>query len=249
MKEMRRNWKVIQLLSVCALFFLMSLPTQAAMFPESSAGSQVYDFDIFTTNGGFDYTNDPGADFSVDIHNGAGLANFTIYNNSSVGGVITAIYFDNGTLLDLAAIDYTLSSSAMGADLEFEQPSTPENLPSGNDLDPDFETSINESGVAEYFCVDSSQPNPIQRGIGSGEYLTIVFDLIDAGMDISEVWDAIILAGDPAGLRIGLHIQTFSDNGNNGDGSSQSAVNEIPEPATMVLLGLGGLLVLRSRKK
>lgn len=245
MKRVRRNWKVIQLLSVCALFFLMSLTTQAAIFSESSSGSRVFDFNIFTTNGGYDYTDDPGADFSVDIHNDAGQAKFTIYNNSTVGGVITAIYFDNGTLLDLAMVDYTLSSSAMGEYLEFEQPSTPENLPAGGNLDPVFETSINEAGAAEYFAVDSSAPNPIQRGIGSGEYLTIVFDLIDAGMDISEVWDAIGLAGDPAGLRIGLHIQSFDD----ALSTSQSAINEIPEPATMGLLGLGGLLVLRRRKK
>lgn len=243
MKRVMRDWRGVQLLSFCALFFLMSLTTQAGMFAQASGGSRVYNFDIFTTNGGFDYTEN--AEFSVDVHNGAGEAKFTIYNNSTVGGVITAIYFDNGTLLDLASIDYTLSSSNMGADLEFEQPATPQNLPSGNMLTPPFETSINEAGAAEYFAVDSSSPNPIQRGIGSGEYLTIVFDLIDAGMEIQEVWDAIVLGGDPGGLRIGLHIQSFDD----ALSTSQSAVNEIPEPATIGLLAVGGLLALRRRKK
>lgn len=236
-----RDWRVIQLIGFCALFFLMSLPTQAAMFAETSGGSRVYDFDIFTTNNNNDYTDNK--EFSVDVHNGAGSAKFTIYNNSTVGGVITAIYFDNGTLLDLSSIDYTLSSSSMGEDLEFAQPGDPCNLPAGNMLIPPFNTSVDSQGNGEYFMVDSSSPNPIQRGIGSGEYLTIVFDLIDAGMEIQEVWNAIGLAGDPGGLRIGLHIQSFDDN----QSSSQSAVT--PEPATIGLLAVGGLLALRRRKK
>lgn len=222
MRGVRRSLKVKQALAICALLLLISVTAQATL----------YNFDIFTDNGGFDYSGDPGADFSVDVFNGAGTAKFKIMNNSTVGGIITSVYFDNGTVLSMAASPiFDFSGTVV-----FEQPATPSELPGANLVSPVFETTVPPSGPSEAFSIDSAAP--VSNGIDPGEYVTILFNL-QPGFDINDT----IAAMNDGSLRIGLHIQSFDD----ALSTSQSAVT--PEPATLLMLGLGSLMAIRRRKR
>ena len=84
--------------------------------------------------------------------------------------------------------------------------------------------------------MDSDPPVP-KNGINPGEWLIVKFDLINDGTFINVVEEMYSGA-----LRIGAHVIGFDD------GSSESAVNESPEPVTLSLLGLGALALLRRRR-
>ena len=201
-----------------ALFLLFALG-----IPSTQAA--LVPFTIFTNNG--DYSDGSQVNLFVDVFNGEGIAKFAFYNDSSVSCSITQIYFDDGTLLGIDNIE-----NGIGTDFDRAFPG-PGNLPGGELLDPPF-VAIREFNIG-------AQAPPYSNGvnnIGVGEYVTVTFDLINGGtLDdvISEIVDGT--------LRMGLHVQGFPD------GSSESALNEpVPEPATILLLGIGTLVLLRRRK-
>lgn len=202
------------------LFLLIALGVPSAQAVELPV---VFPFEIFTDNG--DYSDGSLVDLSVEVFNGEGIAKFTFYNDSSVECSITKIFFDDGTLL---GIDYI--ENGIGTDFDRAVPG-PGDLPGGNLLDPPF--------VADReFNVGADNP-PYHNGvnnIGAGEYVTVTFDLINGGhvdQVIGELYNGT--------LRIGIHVQGFPD------GSSESAVH-VPEPATVLLFGIGTLVLLRRRK-
>jgi hypothetical protein len=137
---------------------------------------------------------------------------------------VTDIYFDDGTLLGISQV-------INSAGVSFARNATPGDLPERNLLSPPFETTVG-------FSADSDSPITA-NGVQSGEMLTIEFDLKAGGLlsdVISEINDGT--------LRIGLHVQSFSD------GSSEAMVNNaVPEPASLMLLGLGSLVLARRRKR
>jgi len=172
---------------------------------------------------------------SVDVTAVAGNAHQVLFTFTNVGpsaSSITDVYFDDGTLLGIASI-----SGSSG--VSFSQGASPPNLPSGNTLNPRFETTAG-------FLADSD--SPVQpNGVNPGESMRIVFNLIN-GQDFDDIINALTLAGADGGLRIGIHAQGFAD------GQSESFVNDpnpVPEPATMLLLGSGllGLWGFRKRKR
>ena len=78
---------------------------------------------------------------------------------------------------------------------------------------------------------------PPHKGINAGEWLKITFELKN-GFEYQDVLAQL----DDLTLRIGAHVIAFPDE------SSESAVT--PEPATVAVLGMGGvLLCVRKRRR
>lgn len=156
------------------------------------------------------------------------------FTNASTSS-LTDVYFDDGTLLGIASI------SDSGNTVSFSEGAKPANLPGGNNLALDFNTT-------KGFSADSNPPiSP--NGVTSGEWLTIIFDL-QSGKNYQSVISAMSLpnGGGAGDLRIGLHVQSFA---NGGSASFVNVATPVPEANTyaMMLAGLGllGFTVMRRR--
>lgn len=150
---------------------------------------------------------------------------FTFENTGPAPSFIAQIYFDDGTLLGIASI-------INGPGVSFSQGATPPNLPGGENLSPPF-------NVTAGFLADAKNPSP-QYGVNTGEWVGILFNLLP-GMDFSDVVDAL----NSGELRIGIHVQGFASEG------SESFVNRVPEPSTVLLLGVGlvGLGLINRKRR
>jgi hypothetical protein len=179
----------------------------------------VYHLEAFTNNGSYYDSGD--LDLYVVVSDPEpGQVDFTFHNQSLIDSSIARIYFDDDSLLSF--YDITGGSGTL-----FSQPATPGNLPGGNTLEPSFVTT-------DEFCFKGGPPAP-QNGINPTEQLTVIFNISPG--TFSDVLDGL----DTGALRIGAHVIALPD------GSSESAVT-IPEPATVALLGMGALCLLRKRR-
>lgn len=205
-------------LGLPALILVLCLPGSGLR------ASYVHPIRVFTNNGS--YFSSPDIKLSVEVSGAAGQIDFTFYNESLIDSSIARIYFDDDSLLNIASI-------TAGPGTSFSRSATPHNLPAGKLLDPYF---VTDAG----FSVDSKAPRP-RNGINpvSGneelEWLRITFDLAGDATPATIIDE--LHTGD---LRIGVHLIALPD------GSSESAATA-PEPATMFLLGLGALALLRKR--
>ena len=152
------------------------------------------------------------------METGTSTVDISFYNESNVDCSIARIYFDD-------PLSLIIENIINGPDVSFEMPATPGNLPSGQTLEPSFETN---------FCIGAIEPPP-KDGINAGEWLTVQFD-VSSGVTFADVTGAL----NDGSLRIGAHIIAFPD------GSSESVVNT-PEPATILLLSLGAAIALRKK--
>ncbi|MDP2030388.1 MAG: PEP-CTERM sorting domain-containing protein [Thiobacillus sp.] len=154
------------------------------------------------------------------------------FTNTS-GSSLTDVYFDDGTLLGFAF------APQFSAGVDFSQGASPGNLPGGNNLSPDFTSTVG-------FNADSNPPTS-PNGVTSGEWLTITFDL-QPTQTYASVISALALpnGGGTGDLRIGLHVQSFS---NGGSESFVNAPTPVPEADAYVMLlaglGLVGFAVRR----
>ncbi len=176
-------------------------------------------FDAFTSNGG--YADDPGFNMYAVVSEAAGQIDFTFHNESEFESAIARIYFDNGSLEDVSSI---INGPGVNFDLDFPGPG---NLPAGKTLDPIFKADISVGAIAA----------PPHNGVNPQEWVKISF-LLPAGMTLEDIADELTSGQ----LRVGAHIIGLPD------GSSEAAILKIPEPASLLLLGLGGLAVMRRRR-
>jgi hypothetical protein len=194
------------------------------LFPAAVCQAVIFPLEIFTNNS--PYANDPGWDLYVDVWDGTGVANFTFYNGSSLQSSMARIFFDDGSLLGVDEVinsdDYTF----------FKKVPAPQPLPGWDILVPPFEAD-------REYSIGTPNPPP-WKGVNDGdianEWVTIRFNLINGGtLDdvINELYSDV--------LRIGVYIIDLPE------GYTESAVT--PEPATVALLGLGTLFVLRRKRR
>lgn len=153
-------------------------------------------------------------------------ANQVLFNFRNIGPnecSISEIYFDDSILSAIATIINDPPK------VEFVQWASPPELPGANLVVPPFETTVGFLAEAE--------PPPAKKGVNPGEQVGILFD-IEVGADYQEAIDAL----NNGSLRIGIHVIGFAQ------GCSEAFVN-IPEPATIALIGFGALAALRRRKR
>jgi hypothetical protein len=187
------------------------------------------------TLGFFNVTNNTASDALIGeqqlfvdvIDPGGSQVLFTFRNEGPEASSITDIYFDDGTLLGIAAIDNSDPGVA------FSQWVSPPNLPGGYWTTPKFNATAG-------FSVDSDPP--VQpNGVNPGEFVSILFDL--QGAPATTFADVIDDFTDGA-LRIGIHVQGFDSEG------SESFVNvPVPAPGALVLGAMGlGLVTCVGRR-
>jgi hypothetical protein len=229
-----------------AILSLLSLSASIA-----KADSVVMGFDNISANRVADATTGEAqlsvtmTDLGFNVARGKHQVEFRFANSGPNASSITDVYFDDGTLFGIASI------TDSGSGVSFSQGASPGDLPSGNSLDPDFETS-------QGFLADSdpaAQPN----GVNPGEWLAIVFDLLPA-KNFQSVKGAL-LNPDPSqgdSLRIGIHVQGFARGGsetfvNTPPDDDTGTPSAVPEPSSLALLSIATLAMmgypLRRRRK
>jgi len=165
---------------------------------------------------------------------GANQVLFYFTNTGSIASNVTEIYFDDGTLLGITALQQDPAGTSFyeWTDLPTTTPK-PGDLPGGDSLDPKFD-------VTTYFAVDSACGNGY--GINPGEHLGIIFDLKGGGT-LQTVLNELA-SGE---LRIGMHVRSVNN------GGSVSFVNDplvVPVPGAALLGTLGlGAAGLRLRRR
>lgn len=187
----------------------------------------IYDFQIFND---INYQNNPDLDFTVEVWDLAGQAIFEFRNNSTLNSVITEIYFDDDSLLELDHIENYIidADNRIGTTFSSDRVN-PGNLPGANLLTPRFQAN-------PLLSVQPCCPAP-KWGIGQGQQLQLVFNLTDGHL----FSDVITAMNSQMDLRIGMHIQCLGPAAED----SASAIS-IPEPTVFLLLSFGAL-ILRKR--
>lgn len=164
---------------------------------------------------------------SFTVSEAAGGISFRFTNIGDESCSLTGIYFESslGTLTELISIDDSCEGVA------FEQKSRPRNMPRWRkvDFEPAPDMAFHSASQSD------GQNGTSHNGIEPGEWLGIT---LATQADIDQIFREL----DSQDIRIGIHVQAFSD------GGSESFVN-IPDPATITILGFGALMLRRKKQK
>lgn len=154
-----------------------------------------------------------------DSNLGSNQVRFIFRNAGPNASSITDIYFDDGTLLGIAAIEQD------GNNVDFSQGAKPGNLPGGD--------SVGFVSTAS-FSIDSNPPTQ-PNGVNPGEEIGIVFTL-QPGLDYDDLVAALgMLPSVDGSLGIGIHVQGFADGGSESFVSTNYPPPVVPEPATILV--------------
>lgn len=214
-----------------------------ALLAGLAGGAQAADYAFACiTNNSAAACADGAANLSMDVTDaGGGWVDFTFRNLSALGSAVTEIYFDDGTLLGIAA----LFDSGSGVTFSQVGSAAPPNLPGGEQVDPPFQ-------VTQGFAADTGSggnakgvENKLDGGVQ--EFVTVRFELL-GGQTFADTLAALNgPLGDGSDLRVGLHVRGFAG------ASSEAFVNAMPVPEpgnwSLMLSGLAaaGLMVRRRR--
>jgi len=178
-----------------------------------TAGAETYAFNpIHYANN--ELARSVGGQLSMDVAaSSEESVSLTFMNTGSVGSEIREIYFYTSNDLDPSA-HITLSSIINGPGVNFNDGGrngvNPSNLPAGSSLLPDYSVAT---------AVDS------RKGIDPGEYLTLTLDYADPHYDFIDMLQS-------GQLVVGIHAAKIQGV------SSVSYLNVIPEPTSVLLVGL-----------
>jgi hypothetical protein len=186
----------------------------------ATAHATLYDLTRITNNG-TGLTFDPG-DFTMDVSSYGNGALITFSNNCEFDSVVTAMYFLENDLLEF---DGFAPPPVSSEGVAFSVVTKNANLPAGQPYGFDPKNT---------FAVDADSAAP-KNGLNPGESLGLLFNL-----NVS--YDTLIAAFDQQTLRAGIHVQSLPG------GYSESFISTVPEPATLMLLGIGTMLVQRKRR-
>ena len=204
------------------------------------AGAELWEFVNITGNSATNAAIGEAQMFVEAVELPHRMALFTFFNIGPEPSAITAVYFDDGTLLTLVGLvdsdqndlNHNGEFGDPGVDFtQFPEPVAPHELPGGNNIDPPFETT------AGFLADADSDGGVFHNGVGPGESLGVLFDLQDPRFP-GDVLDDLRTGA----LRIGIRVQGYED------GGSEGFVN-VPVPGAVLLgaVGLGAVGLVRRR--
>ena len=162
---------------------------------------------------------------------GSGKVAFEIKNLSTIDSVIKSVYFDVDSVLGLNIADII-----NGIGTNFTPDATPADPPTGKDED---KIALFGGVFVTAFSAGAEEPKGLNgNGIDRNESITVNVNL--GGNDASNIVN-MFENGD---IRVGAHIGSISV-GSCEDVSVSTVTT--PEPATVALLGLGSLILMKKR--